>query len=167
MNAVAIDNDSYRTVLARFPSGVTIVTASVDGRLFGLTVSAFSAVSLDPPLVLACVDNTSNTLPAVIESGRFTVNFLKDSATETALRFASKDENKFSSIETRESATGPILESEIVAYLCCHLDQVIEAGDHHVLLASVEEAEVWDSHEPLLYCDRKFQRATHLEPQDQ
>ena len=158
-----VNSDTYRQVLAKFPSGVTVITSSIDGRPYGLTVSAFTAVSLEPPLVLACIDNGSNTLPAVIGSRSFTVNILREASAGLALVFASKEDNKFANLEVEDSSTGPILTADSVAYLCCRLTESIEAGDHHVLLASVESAGVSEIGEPLLYFNRTFCRAAALE----
>ena len=158
-----LDSDTFREVMARFPTGVTVITTSVDGQPYGLTVSAFTAVSLQPPLVLVCVDNGSNTLPALLASRSFTVNILQETSTNLALRFASKDVTKFTDVEIEDATTGPILNADSVAYLCCRVTEIIEAGDHHILLGSVESAGVIGIQEPLLYCNRSFRRAIALD----
>ena len=88
--------------MACFPTGVAIVTAHETGdRPRGLTLSAFCAVSLDPPLVLVCVDKSSNTLPALRTAGGFTVNFLAGGREHLAVLYASKAEEKFDGIAWR------------------------------------------------------------------
>src|SRR3989440_8045725 len=99
---VAVTPQLYREIMACFPTGVAIVTAHEAGdRPRGLTLSAFCAVSLDPPLVLVCVDKGSNTLPALRESGGFTVNFLAGGREHLAVLYASKAEEKFDDIAWR------------------------------------------------------------------
>src|SRR5215472_10756173 len=100
--AVAVSVQLYREIMACFPSGVAIVTAHEAGtRPRGLTLSAFCAVSLDPPLVLVCIDKSSNTLPALQASGGFTVNFLAGGREHLAVLYASKAEEKFEGIAWR------------------------------------------------------------------
>ena len=100
----AIDSERYRDIMSGFPSGVVIVTAfGEDGLPRGLTVSAFSAVSLDPPLALVCVDKTSNTLPAVEHTRGFTANILAAGREALARRMATKVSDKFDGLEWRRS----------------------------------------------------------------
>lgn len=158
-----IDSDTYREVMARFPAGVTIITTTAGGQPYGLTVSAFTSVSLEPPLVLVCIDNGSKTLPALMSSMTFTVNILHETSRHLAMRFASKDAAKFTGVEIEGASTGPVLIKDSVAYLCCRVTKAFEAGDHHVLLGNVEAGGMFDTQEPLIYCKRGFSRATALE----
>ena len=90
---MVIASQLFREIMACFPTGVAIVTAHEAGtRPRGLTVSAFCPVSLEPPLVLVCIDKRSNTLPALQESGGFTVNFLAGGREHLAVLYASKSE---------------------------------------------------------------------------
>ncbi|HEY8796994.1 MAG TPA: flavin reductase family protein, partial [Candidatus Dormibacteraeota bacterium] len=97
-----IEPQRFRDVMASFPSGVVILTAfGEDGQPRGLTVSAFCAVSMTPPLALACIDKTSNTLPAVQHTGGFTANILAAGREELARRMATKLTSKFDAIAWR------------------------------------------------------------------
>ena len=140
-----IDPQRFRDVLSAFPSGVVVLTAfGEDGGPRGLTVSVFCAVSLHPPLVLVCIDKTSNTLPAVQHTGGLTANILAHGREALARRMATKLSDKFDGIEWRrpESALGgPILEADATAYAACALRDTIEAGDHWVLIGQVTEAD--------------------------
>src|ERR1700682_3161901 len=94
-----IDPLRFREVMASFPTGVVVLTAFGDDSLpRGLTVSAFSAVSLNPLLALACIDKTSNTLPAVQHTGGFTANILAAGREQLARRMATKVADKFDGI---------------------------------------------------------------------
>jgi flavin reductase (DIM6/NTAB) family NADH-FMN oxidoreductase RutF len=152
--------DLFREVMACFPTGVAVVTARDAGeRPRGLTISAFCPVSLDPPLVLVCIDKTSNTLPALQAAGGFTVNFLAGGREHLAVLYASKREEKFDGIGWRLPATpqgGPILHQDSAAYAVCITRQSIEAGDHWIFVGEVREGEVVPERLPLLYHRRAY-----------
>jgi flavin reductase (DIM6/NTAB) family NADH-FMN oxidoreductase RutF len=153
--------DEIRDVLASFPAGVVVVTAMApDGSPRGLTVSAFCSVSAEPPLVLVCVDKTSNTLPAIQHSGAFTVNILAGGREEVARNFASKRDNKFAAVAWRPwqdaAPAGPILHEDVAAFLVCVVERVVEAGDHWVFIGEVVEVERADESRLLLYHRRSF-----------
>ena len=146
--------------MACFPTGVAIVTAhEVGTRPRGLTVSAFCPVSLEPPLVLVCIDKTSNTLPALRESGGFTVNFLAGGREHLAVLYASKAEEKFNDIAWRLPELpegGPILHEDSAAYAVCVTRQALEAGDHWVFIGEVRDGAVIEGRLPLVYHRRAF-----------
>jgi len=158
--ATPMDIAIFREVLSTFPAGVVVVTAVGPGDVpAGLTISAFCSVSADPTLILVCVDNGSNTLPAIRASGNFTVNILAAGREELALRFASKREDKFDGVswEAPQLAQGgPILRDDAASYLVCRIDQEIEAGDHQIFIGEAVEAGVQHAHPPLLYHNRGF-----------
>ncbi len=146
--------------MSSFPSGVVVLTAfGEDGRPRGLTVSAFSAVSLQPPLALVCIDKTSNTLPAVQHTGGFTANILAAGREWLARRMATKLTDKFDGCPWKRPASalgGPILESDTAAHAVCALRDTIEAGDHWILIGQVTEGEHHEDVEPLVFHRRRF-----------
>ncbi|MQB00647.1 MAG: flavin reductase [Actinobacteria bacterium] len=156
---MTVEADLFRTVMANFPAGVTIVTATTQaGEPRGLTVSAFCSVSLTPPLLLVCIDRTSNTLPAIRQSNGFTVNFLAADRTDLAMRFASKATDKFVDVAYRDpsiSEGGPILEDSS-AYSACKVNHSLKVGDHWIFVGEMEEGEFWEDRAPLVYCRREF-----------
>jgi flavin reductase (DIM6/NTAB) family NADH-FMN oxidoreductase RutF len=157
---VAIDGALFREIMSTFPSGVAIVTASgEDGKPRGLTVSAFCPVSLDPPLVLVCIDRASNSLVAIQSSGGFTVNLLASGREELARRYASKAEDKFEGVATKQpgvAEAGPILVDDCVAYAACRIYSAVEAGDHFIIVGQVEDGEHHSGEVPLMYGRRVF-----------
>jgi flavin reductase (DIM6/NTAB) family NADH-FMN oxidoreductase RutF len=164
---MAIDGDLFREIMSTFPSGVAIVTAVVEGdKPRGLTVSAFCPVSLDPPLVLVCIDKTSNSLLAIQRSGGFTVNLLASGREELARRYASKVEDKFEGVATARPAVaeaGPVLVDDCVAWAACRIHSAVEAGDHFIIVGQVEEGHHRAGEDPLLYGRRVFTDwAAHL-----
>lgn len=138
---MAIDNNLFRQVMGHFPTGVTVVTANHQGSLGGLTVSAFCSVSLDPPLVLICVDLTSNTLPLMRESGAFAVNFLTDKQEHLSRCFATHSEERFEYFchcSHHVAITGaPILDNTL-AFIDARIVAEYPGGDHIIFLGQVE-----------------------------
>ena len=149
----------FREVMSSFPSGVVILTAfGMDGLPRGLTVNAFCAVSLEPPLALACIDKTSNTLPAVQHTGGFTANILAAGREQLARRMATKVSDKFDAIEWRrpDGDGGPILESDAAAYAVCRLRETIDAGDHWILIGLVTDGSHSEGVTPMIYSRRLY-----------
>jgi flavin reductase (DIM6/NTAB) family NADH-FMN oxidoreductase RutF len=157
-----IDPQRYRDVMASFPSGVVVMTAfGDDGGPRGLTVSAFCAVSLQPPLALACIHKTSNTLPAVQHTGGFTANILAAGREALARRMATKLTDKFDGIAWRRPESkigGPILEEDAAAFAVCTLRDTIEAGDHWILIGLVTEGDRRESVAPLVFSRRAYRQ---------
>lgn len=164
----AVAEDVFKDVMGNVPAAVTVITAlDGTGAPVGLTVSAFSVVSLDPPLVLVCIDKGSQTLPAVREGGCFTVNFLAAGSEELAIRFASKSPDKFHGVRARPAHSlrasgplpprcGPILTDAACGYAVCDLAQAVEAGDHWIFVGQVVDAGLRAEKRPLMYCRRTF-----------
>ncbi len=155
---MAVAADSFKQALARWASGVTIVTARHGADVHGMTVSAFASVSLDPPLVLVCAEKTSNTNALIQRSGVFTVNVLARGQDELSNKFASKKQEweRFVGLECKDGATGcPRIPGAAVA-LDCRVTQTIDAGDHLVYIAHVEDAAFTDA-APLVYYRSTYQ----------
>lgn len=152
-----VDPRAFRDTLGAFPTGVTIVTAPGPA---GLTTNAFTSVSLDPALILVCFDNTSRTLPAVEEAGRFAVNVLKADQGALAALFASKRvaKEKFAEVTHTEEHGVPVLDGAL-AWLVCEVDRAIPAGDHTIVIGAVRALHADDDGEPLL-----FHRGDYLTP---
>jgi flavin reductase (DIM6/NTAB) family NADH-FMN oxidoreductase RutF len=155
-----IDTATFKAIMACAPGPATVVTAvGDDGRPQGLTVSAVCAVSLDPPLALACLDLTSNTLQAVRSTGAFTVNYLAHGREHVALTFAIKSDTKFDGhpwTRPRDGVGGPILTEDSAAYAVCQVRQMIDAGDHVIVVGEVIDGAARDEHHALAYARRRF-----------
>ena len=155
-----IEPQRFREVMSSFPSGVVVLTAfGQDWQPRGLTVSAFCAVSLKPPLALACIDKSSNTLPAVQHTGGFTANVLAAGREQLARRMATKVADKFDAITWRRPQSpigGPILEDDSAAYAVCTLRDTIEAGDHWILIGLVTEGAHREGVTPMIFSRRGY-----------
>jgi flavin reductase (DIM6/NTAB) family NADH-FMN oxidoreductase RutF len=147
-----LDADTFRSVLGRFASGVTIVTVrDGDGRDHGMTVSAFSSVSLVPPLVLVCIEQTATTHDPLLASPHFAVNILAADQEPLSRRFASDDEEKrFDGVGYTRGITGAVLLDDVLAYLECERVGEHPAGDHTIIVGEVQAA-VANPDRPLLY----------------
>ena len=156
---MTVDRDTFVEIMASYPAGVAIVTTlDSDGAPRGLTTTAVSSVSAEPPLLLVCVDLTSRTLPALRAGGRFVVNFLREGRSELARLFASKRDDKFEQVRWEATSSGmPFLPDDALAWAECVTVQELEPGDHVVLLGQVEEgAGAADEDAPLMYYRRSW-----------
>lgn len=146
-----ISNDEFRAALSRFPSGVTVVTTKdANGVFHGITVSAFCSLSLDPPLVLVCIEKIAGSHDALAESKAFVVNILRSTQIGLSEQFASLLPDKFLGVSHRSGMNGmPVLEG-VVASLECSLRQVSDGGDHTIFIGLVENVSTDDGF-PLVY----------------
>jgi flavin reductase ActVB len=153
---MAVTQDEFRAALSRFPSGVTVVTtADADGRLFGITVSAFCSVSLEPPMILVCIERTTGSHQALTETGALVVNILSEDQVELSERFASVSAEKFDDLEYEMSNAGLPVLAGIAVSLECTVNSVVAAGDHSIFIAGVDKVHVTDA-EPLVYFHSEY-----------
>jgi 4-nitrophenol 2-monooxygenase / 4-nitrocatechol 4-monooxygenase, reductase component len=148
---VSIDPDEFRSVLGRFATGVTIVTARDASAVdHGLTVNSFTSLSLAPPLVLVCIDHEASLHPAMTACSHFAVNILSAKQEALARRFAAPEEDRFEGVGfTRGVCGAPILD-DVLAFLECRGTRSVPGGDHTIFIGEVERAET-RSAGPLLY----------------
>ncbi|HEY6696023.1 MAG TPA: flavin reductase family protein [Solirubrobacteraceae bacterium] len=143
--------DRFRSVMGRFATGVTVVTATSPEGPVGLTANAVCSLSLDPLLLLVCFDNEARTLPVVREAGRFGVNVLRSDQEALARLFASKapEREKFAGVAHTVHDGIPVIEG-VLAWVGCRLERLIPGGDHTIGIGAVEAAEAGQG-EPLLW----------------
>jgi flavin reductase (DIM6/NTAB) family NADH-FMN oxidoreductase RutF len=148
---MSVDQSTFRSVLGRFATGVTIVTA-LDKRKrdVGMTVSAFASVSLDPPLVLFCVDHSASVYSTLSKTSHFIANILSDGQEALARRFADSDANRFEGVGYERGQNGAAVLFDVLGYIECEVVMRHEAGDHDVIIGRVDAAEAFDGR-PLLY----------------
>lgn len=150
---MAIDIATFRAVMSRFATGVTVVTTCVGRERLGITVNAFCSVSLDPPLVLICVEHGSLVHDALIESGIFAVNFLSRDQESLSVCFAGHSEERqsnFCGVTSHSQATGAPIFDHSLGFIDCRIVATYPGGDHTVILGQVEAQEAYEG-EPLLY----------------
>ena len=164
-NASGIDKQSYREALTRFATGVTVVTTleeTANGpQPWGTTVNSFTAISLDPPLVMVAIGRERSIHPIIERTGRFGVNILGEDSQALSDCFAGAPSTlpreAFCNADYELGEVGlPVLE-QAIAYLACDVDRVIEAGDHTMYLGLVVETGCRDDIGwPLLYFRRRY-----------
>lgn len=153
-----ITPNEFRHALGRFASGVTVVTTRDDaGNLHGITVSAFCSVSLDPPLILVCIDKNTGSHHALSETDAFVVNFLREDQQHVSDRFASYLPGKFETVKYRSGINDlPVLE-DALCNLECRKVNAHPNGDHTIFVGAIEKATVNDG-EPLVYFHGNYRK---------
>ncbi|WP_037842496.1 flavin reductase family protein [Streptomyces sp. NRRL F-5126] len=154
-----MDRDGFRSFFGAFPTAVAVVT-TLDGagEPRGFTCNALSAVSMDPPLLLVCVDRRSRTLPALAATGAFVVNVLAEGADEVAMAFAGKSPRKFDAVRWTPSLLAggaPVLSGGCLGQAECVTVRSFDAGDHRILIGRMENVTTFPVR-PLLYHNRAF-----------
>ena len=151
------NSQAFRQALASFPSGVTIVTTrDPGGQPCGFTASAFSSVSLEPPMVLVCLGGGARCRPSFSAAGRFVISILRPEHEAMARRFASKGTDKFAAGGFCPVGTeGHLAVEDALATFECRMEQVIPAGDHYILLGAVDAVHS-DTGVPMLHLQREF-----------
>lgn len=146
-----VDPDLFRSVLGRFASSVTVLSArDAAGVDHGMTVSAFASVSLDPPLVLACVDRAASIYPTLFETDLIGISILTEKQESCSRHFAETDGDRFEDIEIKRGENGVALIGGALAHLECRIVARHDGGDHTIFVAAVEKAAALDG-SPLLY----------------
>lgn len=154
---MSIDPLEFRRALGCFATGVTVVTALPPPRRpVGITVNSFASVSLDPPLVLWCLDRTSERFSAFEQADHFAVNVLSEEQAELSAMFASYDHEDFPAVETEAWVTGAPILTGALASLDCRLEKRVEAGDHVIYLGRVLALRVRRDDAPLIFFRGKY-----------
>jgi 3-hydroxy-9,10-secoandrosta-1,3,5(10)-triene-9,17-dione monooxygenase reductase component len=148
-----VTKGEFRHILGHFATGVTVITTcDADGVPRGFTANAFTSLSLDPPLVVVCVDKRSHTYPALQASrAAFAVNILSRDQEELSRLFASKEQDKFSGLSFSLGPLGQPILHEVLAFLECRVIERFPGGDHTILVAEVHHLGTVADEEPLLY----------------
>lgn len=153
--------NELRRAFGRFPTGVTVVTTrTADGGNVGFTANSFTSVSMDPPLVLVCLDYRATLHEAFCNACGFVINVLSSEQQHTALQFASRIPDRFEGVAWRPGESGlPVLENSC-AHFECALEDIYRAGDHSIFLGRVNAFSDRDT-QPLGFHSGKF---TQLHP---
>jgi flavin reductase (DIM6/NTAB) family NADH-FMN oxidoreductase RutF len=150
-----VDEAAFREAISHFATGVTVVTTVHDGKPAGMTASAVASLSLDPVLLLVCIDNRLATHRAVEGSRRFVVNVLGQGHEELALRFARHGEGKFEGVELASGHELPVL-AEAIAHFVCDVHERFPGGDHSIFTGLVRECGATPGRRPLVYFRSSF-----------
>ena len=154
----SVDSNAFRQALGSLAAGVSVVTTiDQDGQKLGLTATSVTSVSLDPPLVLVCIDNRSRTSAALQDGAPFVVHFLAADQEGLARQFAGRAPDKFAGVKYRMTASGcPRLEGALASVECVP-HYIYPGGDHTIFVGRVVDVEIGDgSTTPLMYFRSNF-----------
>lgn len=153
--AVDEKSEAFREAIAHFATGVTVITTLHEGAPAGMTASAVASLSLDPVLLLVCINNKLHTHTAIEASRRFVVNVLGEGQEQLALRFARPSPNKFAGLALKDGYDLPVLE-DAIAHFMCDVDERFPGGDHSIFIGAVRECSCKPGRRPLLYYRSRF-----------
>jgi flavin reductase (DIM6/NTAB) family NADH-FMN oxidoreductase RutF len=157
---MALDASEFRRVLGHWVTGVSVVTAQpADGEPFGLTANAVCSVSLDPSLVLVCVEQIADTHDGIARAGAFSVNVLRSDQEQLARRFAADATEKFRGVAYHTEITGAPILDDALAWVDCRIWATYAAGDHTIYIGEVLTADAREG-APLLYYRGGYGRFT-------
>lgn len=149
---------ALRDAFGRFPSGVVSACARVDGVPVGMAMSSFTSVSLDPPLVLVCVDRASSTWPKLrdrVDGGRIGISVLGEAHDTTARQLASRTADRFAGLPLVDGEGGALFVGGAAAWLECSVESELPGGDHVVVLLRVHGHRVLETG-PLVFHGSTF-----------
>ena len=158
---MSVSPDEFRSVLGRFPSGVTVVTTkAADGSNQGMTVSAFCSVSLEPPLVLICIEKTASIYDVLTGASGFVVNILSAKQEQIARRFSIVDIDRFEGVGFSRTQNGIAVLEDVLGVIECRKFALHDAGDHTIIVAEVEATRA-ENGSPLMYYRGGYAQLEH------
>lgn len=149
---------SLREAFGHFPSGVVAIAAQVDGNRVGLAASTFVPVSLEPPLVSFCVQNTSTTWPKLEGAPTLGISVLAEPHGAIARTLAAKTRDRFAGLETASNDSGAVFIKGAALWLESAVEQLIPAGDHTIVVLRVSEVAVDAEVAPIVFHRSGFRR---------
>lgn len=155
----SVDADEFRTAMRRWATGVTIVTAQHDNSIHGMTVSSFTSISLEPPLVLVSLEQDVKTTKLIHASGFFGISILSEDQHMISDRFAGRIpeiNNRFAGLELFTLKTGAPLLATSLASFDCQVVSAINAGTHTLFLGEVLDLRIGKIMKPLIYFERDY-----------
>ncbi|WP_040792488.1 flavin reductase family protein [Nocardia paucivorans] len=164
LNDVPTDGLGLRRAFAHFPSGVVAVCAEVDGVRHGLAVSTFVPVSLDPPLVSFCVQNSSETWARLAPAGRLGLSILGTDHQDAARALSTRGIDRFQGLETHRGHRGAVFIDGASVWFEATVETQIPAGDHKVVILRIDRLATSAEVEPLVFHGSRFRRLLVEEP---
>jgi len=149
---------TLREAFGHFPSGVIAIAAEVDGVRVGLAASTFVPVSLDPPLVSFCVQNTSTTWPKLKDLPTLGISVLGEAHDEAARTLAAKTGDRFAGLQTVSTESGAVFIDGTSVWLESSIEQLIPAGDHFIVILKVSDITVHPDVAPIVFHRSTFRR---------
>ena len=156
---MGIDPLEFRKALGHFATGVTVVTTSLGDADHGLTVNAFSSLSLDPPLVLVCIDKKAESYEILKKSRIFAVNILSVKQEDQSVNFSKHElkDIRFHKLKVKRGATGAPIIEDAIAYLDCKVVEIYDGGDHDIFVGAVQKLAFHEA-DPLLFYTGRYRK---------
>ncbi|BBY27537.1 flavin reductase family protein [Mycolicibacterium sediminis] len=158
MSSTDISPASLREAFGHFPTGVIAIAAEVDGVRVGLAASTFVPVSLDPPLVSFCVQNTSTTWPKLADVPFLGISVLGEAHDAAAKTLAAKTGDRFAGLETESRDSGAVFIHGTSVWLESAIEQLVPAGDHTIVVLRVSDITVHEDVAPIVFHRSTFRR---------
>ncbi len=158
MNSAHLEPAALREAFSHFPSGVVAIAAEVDGAPLGMAASTFVPVSLDPPLVSFCVQNTSQTWPRLAALRVVGISVLGEEHDEAVRTLAAKTGDRFAGLQTTSTDDGAVFVHGTCMWLESEIDQEIAAGDHTIVILRIRDITVHREVTPMVFHRSRFRR---------
>lgn len=153
---MSFDSKEQRRIMGKFATGVTVASTMVGDDAMGMTANAVTSLSLDPPLVILCVQKDSGFYSKLKEAGCFALTILSADQQEISDRFAYKGPKDFSGLDTKTAVTGVPVLNDGLGWVDCTLHEVLPGGDHDIFVGEIVAGEAVKEGEPLLYLGGKY-----------
>ena len=150
------DSQDLRLALGQFPTGVCVVTCVAGGERFGMTMSSFNALSLDPPLVLFSIDRKALGLPAWERAAGYAIHVLSETQSQLSNRFAGRGGDKWAGLDTGISLHGAPLLAGVAACFECAAQAIHDGGDHRLFIARIERLTRHQDRRPLVFAQGRY-----------
>jgi flavin reductase (DIM6/NTAB) family NADH-FMN oxidoreductase RutF len=144
--------DEFRRVLGHFPTGMVAITACDEDEPVGVAIGSFASISLEPRLVGFFIDRDSSTWPRIERAGAFAVNVLGERHAPLCQRFARRGADRFAGVAWSPGADGAPLLDDALAWIECDIAEVLEAGDHWLVVGAVRRLQLGSDGRPLVFC---------------
>lgn len=141
--------------MSTFPSGVTVVTTAEGNQRWGMTVASFASLSLEPPLILVCLETRVETCAAIIRTGHFGISVLAADQAHVSNQFAAPVDDRFAGVPVQPGSLGDPLIDGAVSQIECALHDTLPGGDHTIFVGAVVEARISELN-PLLYLGSRY-----------
>lgn len=158
---MSFDSKVQRQIFGRFATGITVVTTRRGDGFHGMTANAVTSLSLDPPLVLVAVDRKAQMHAALHEGKCFALSILHEGQEALSRRFAASGPKEFGDLNLTSAATGAPILADALAWVDCHLDQVVPGGDHDIFIGKIVAGDFREG-KPLLYFAGKYRHLGEL-----
>lgn len=163
LSVTELDQSTLRRAFGQFPSGVVALCAEIDGEPVGMAASSFVAVSMEPPLVAFCVQNTSTTWPKLRTNARIGISVLGEAHDRAARTLAAKTGNRFEGLTTTTTDDGAVFIDGAGMWLDATVTEEVPAGDHEIVLMRINELEIESDVTPIVFHCSKFRRLAAVE----